>query len=161
MGETEHPQHIVSAMGVFVTDEDLTLLVNSPKRGWEPPGGQVEVHEPITDALVREIEEETNIHAEVNGLTSIHKRVNAEHEIVEFTFRVDVVSGSIDESPESPEVGWYDYDKALKMITHPSQEQKLISAFEADEETVEFMTYTLNHFDIRHKEQVPTFQAPV
>lgn len=54
------PVHIVSAAGL-VRRGDEVLLVRSPRRGWEFPGGQVEQGESVLAALHREIWEETGV----------------------------------------------------------------------------------------------------
>ncbi len=37
------------------------ILVNHPKSGWMPPGGHIEPGEAYEDAIVREVQEETNM----------------------------------------------------------------------------------------------------
>jgi 8-oxo-dGTP pyrophosphatase MutT (NUDIX family) len=43
----EHPKHIVAVMGIVRNSEGQILLVRTPRRGWEPPGGQVENGEDV------------------------------------------------------------------------------------------------------------------
>ena len=59
MGETERfmPTHIVAAAGIVVNSNGEILLVKNNRRGWEFPGGQVEVSENVIDAVKREIME--------------------------------------------------------------------------------------------------------
>ena len=48
--------------GGCVTDlSNEVLLVKSPCRGWEFPGGVVETGESLTQALIREIQEESGL----------------------------------------------------------------------------------------------------
>ncbi len=41
-------------------DNGEILLINSPRRGWEYPGGMVEPSETFQDALIREISDKVN-----------------------------------------------------------------------------------------------------
>ena len=55
------PMHTV-AVGGFVTNvKNEVLLVKSPCRGWKFPGGVVETGESLTQALIREIQEESGL----------------------------------------------------------------------------------------------------
>lgn len=53
------PKHRVTAGAVVFNDRNQMLLIKSPKRGWELPGGHIEEHEKMKDALIREVKEET------------------------------------------------------------------------------------------------------
>ena len=43
--------HFVSVAGLVSNDKGEILLINSPRRGWEYPGGMVEPGETFQDAL--------------------------------------------------------------------------------------------------------------
>ena len=47
--------HFVSVAGLVRNSRSQILLVNSPMRGWEYPGGMVDPGESLQDALHREI----------------------------------------------------------------------------------------------------------
>ena len=49
----EYPTHIVAVMGIVRNEKNEILLIKSPLRGWEPPGGQVENGEDLITALER------------------------------------------------------------------------------------------------------------
>jgi ADP-ribose pyrophosphatase YjhB (NUDIX family) len=52
----DHPRHIVAVSGLFFNREGGVLLVKTERRGWECPGGQVELGEDLIAALIeREI----------------------------------------------------------------------------------------------------------
>ena len=51
--------HFVSVAGLVTNETGEVLLIKSPNRGWEYPGGMVEVGESLEIALYREIQEET------------------------------------------------------------------------------------------------------
>ena len=76
MGEAEWlmPTHIVAAAGIVVNSNGEILLVKNNRRGWEFPGGQVEVGENLIEAVKREIMERP-----VSKLKSV--RFSASHQI--------------------------------------------------------------------------------
>ena len=67
--------HFVSVAGLVMNDKDEVLLINSPNRGWEYPGGMVESGETLSEALIREIKEETGVDAEITGFIGICKNI--------------------------------------------------------------------------------------
>ena len=53
------PKHVISAAATVLDESGRILLVKSPFRGWEIPGGQVELGEPLSLAAAREVQEES------------------------------------------------------------------------------------------------------
>lgn len=107
-----------SATAGYVTDASgRVLMVKSPRRGWEYPGGMVEPGEGLEDALVREIFEESGITARVTSLVGVYKNLTVDSVIVDFT--CEYVSGEPVTSDESPEVGWFTPEEAAARITNP------------------------------------------
>lgn len=120
-----YPVHIVSVGGLIENNEGKILMVKSPDRGWEIPGGQVEEGESLTDALTREIKEESGIDIEVGNLKTVHsnigKRVQPDGvssigSIVNFGFTGKAISGELTTSEESLEVAWFDREQVLELI---------------------------------------------
>ena len=70
----ELPYHLVSACGL-VRRDGFVLLIRNQRRGWELPGGTVEQGETITEALRREILEESGIQCEPERLTGIYQNL--------------------------------------------------------------------------------------
>ena len=60
--------HFVSIAGLVCNDKNEILLLRSPHRGWEYPGGMVEPGEALQDALIREIKEETGVDVEITDI---------------------------------------------------------------------------------------------
>ncbi|MDP9353408.1 MAG: NUDIX domain-containing protein [Chloroflexota bacterium] len=123
----EHPRHIVAAMGVVLDSRGMVLLVRTERRDWEPPGGQVEVGEDLLSALRREIYEESGCQAEVNTLVGVYSNVGDPCQVI-FAFLCTYLSGEIRPSAETPEVGWYSREEALRTVTHPAQRGRLQDA---------------------------------
>ena len=112
------PRHIV-AVGGLVKRDDQVLLVRSPRRGWEFPGGQVEEGEDLICALQREIDEETSVTVAVGGLVGVYSNVAPPQKVM-FGFLTEWVAGDPQTSAESVEVGWFNRGQAVEMIEHPA-----------------------------------------
>ena len=50
-----NPTHLVSVAALVTNEHGKILLVNSPWRGWEYPGGLIEPGETFQEALRREV----------------------------------------------------------------------------------------------------------
>jgi hypothetical protein len=48
-------KHIVAVAGLVTDARERVLMIRSPRRDWEFPGGQVEGGESLTDALRRKV----------------------------------------------------------------------------------------------------------
>ena len=93
------PRHIVSAAVVALDDDGRLLLVRSPLRGWEMPGGQVEIGESLEAAARREVHEESGI--EVDDLVFCGVFQSLEKSIVNVLFKGRCVGGAPLTSAES------------------------------------------------------------
>ncbi len=109
------PKHIVSAIAFVRNDDNEVLLVKSPRRGWELPGGQVEEGESIKAAAIRETKEESGIDIEIVKFCGVFQ--NVKHSICSNLFIGKVVGGQLTNSSESLEVGYFPIEKALEMVT--------------------------------------------
>ena len=72
----------VGVGGAVVKDGRLLLVRRASRRGrgnWQVPGGFVEQNESIEDAVVREVEEESGVKAEVEGVLAIRNRYDADN----------------------------------------------------------------------------------
>ncbi|MFG2842749.1 NUDIX hydrolase [Kitasatospora sp. NPDC048296] len=99
------PLHSVSVAGVVVRDDGRVLAIRRADNGtWEPPGGVLELDEPIEDGVRREVYEETGIKVGVERLTGVYKNVS--RGIVALVFRCRPESGAERLSDESVEVDW-------------------------------------------------------
>ena len=118
-----HYTHFVSVAG-FVTNElGEVLLVKSPRRGWEYPGGMVEPGETFQDALLREIREESGIEAEIIGFIGLCK--NVERNTVNIDFACRAVGGELMTSDESEDVRWVRREDVMDMITFPVTRKRM------------------------------------
>ncbi len=126
----DHPRHIVAVMGLVRDRDGRVLLVKSERRGWEPPGGQVELGEDLVTALRREVAEESGCAVEVGRLVGVYSNVGGLG-IVMFTFLCAHVAGEPCGGAECSEAGWFTREEALRLVTHPAQAAKLRDALDA------------------------------
>ncbi len=112
------PRHIVAASALIRNDKGDIALVKTERRGWELPGGQIELGETLPDGLRREVMEECGLAVEPGPL--LHLRSNLSSSIVIFVFEAAFAGGDLRPSDETPEVRWADPQTALRLVTHPA-----------------------------------------
>lgn len=118
------PRHIVAVGGLVAHPETgLVLLLRSPRRDWEFPGGQVEEGESLTEALRREIREESGVAVSVGALVGVYS--NTRSKIVMFGFLCEWLGGEPTTSPESLEVEWVSREEAQRRVTRPPLRDRL------------------------------------
>ena len=140
------PQHIVAACALVTNDSGEILLVETERRGWELPGGQVEVGETLTQALVREIEEESGVVAAIDDLRLINS--NLSRPILIFGFRAHALSGHLRPQPsETRDVRWVLPDDVLSMVTHPPGRQRAEDLLAADTPVL-YRAYTVDPYTL-------------
>ena len=155
------PYHLVSACGL-VWKDGLVLLIRNPIRGWELPGGTAEQGETITEALKREIREESGILCEPEHLVGIYQNLAVKDgygplegmklpPIINFAFTCRYTGGEASVSDEAEDVCWAAPEKTAGMVTHPLYAKRLadmlkpgsgvvFSSYEYDNRTVAFGT---------------------
>lgn len=147
------PTHLVSVAACVTNDQGQILLVNSPWRGWEYPGGLIEPGETFQDALHREIREEAGVEVEITGFVGICK--NLERNIVNIDFTARYLSGELTPSEESTEVLWATPEEAMEMITFPLTRKRLQNMLSGREEAVLFCFRRENGFSVEEEGQFP------
>lgn len=90
---TTPPMQIVAVAGWFFNAEGKILFVKTGWRGWEVPGGQVELGEDLMEALVREVQEESGCQVKVDRLIGVRSNIKPSHEKIVFQFLGKYVSG--------------------------------------------------------------------
>jgi len=120
-----NPTHLVSVAALVTNNNGDILLVKSPLRGWEYPGGLIEPGETFQQALHREVMEEAGVEIEITGFVGICK--NIERNIVNIDFTARYIRGDLQTSDESTEVIWATEEQALEMITFPLTRKRLVN----------------------------------
>jgi 8-oxo-dGTP diphosphatase len=146
------PKHVVAASGLITNAQGEVLMVLSPKRGWEMPGGQVEEGEALIDGLQREIREESGVIAAISTLVGVYSSVKMPSKVI-FAFLGTWESGELTPSHESPEVEWVTRDKVLERITHPAIYDRMKDMLDFSGR-VTYRVYTIDPYEVRSVEFV-------
>jgi len=117
------PKHIVSAAAIVLNEQNEILLIKGHRRGWEMPGGQVEVGESLTEAAVRETMEESGVEIEVTKFCGVFQNVNGS--ICNTLFLAKAVGGSPIPTDESLESGFFSIQEAIEMVTWGNFRQRI------------------------------------
>lgn len=147
------PTHIVSAAGLVRRGSEV-LLVRSPRRGWEFPGGEVEPGESVMDALAREIREETGVEARPAAFVGEYSNTarqpgygplegTALPTIVNLTFLCEYAGGELKPSEESVEVAWVSREEARRRVVFPPIARRLAHMLDYDGRT-RFEAFRMN-----------------
>ena len=137
--------HKVSVAALVTNDEGKILLVNSPWRGWEYPGGLIEAGETFEEALHREVREEAGVEIEITGFVGICKNVGKD--IVNIDFTAKYAGGELTTSEESTEVGWFTAEEAFSMITFPLTAKRLRNMLSGDK-CAHLFCFTRDPFEV-------------
>jgi 8-oxo-dGTP pyrophosphatase MutT (NUDIX family) len=108
------PKHIVSAAAIVLNDKNELLLIKGPRRGWEMPGGQVEVGESLSQAAIRETKEESGIDIEIIKFCGIFQNVG--NSICNTLFLARPIGGELIQTLESLDSGFFPIEEALAMV---------------------------------------------
>ena len=88
--QREYPVAPLMGVGAVVVDRGRVLLVRrgaEPLKGhWSIPGGMLELGEPLTGGVVREVQEETGLIVEAVELVELLDRIHREGERVRYHY---------------------------------------------------------------------------
>ncbi|WP_079406203.1 NUDIX domain-containing protein [Streptomyces sp. 3211] len=126
---------VVPSVTAIVRDDLGRLLVihKTDNNLWALPGGGHDIGERVADTVVREVEEETGIKVEVDGIVGLY--TDPEHVLAyddgevrqqfSICFRAHPVGGVIRTSSESKEVRWIDPADLAELDIHPSMRLRI------------------------------------
>ena len=142
----ENPCHTVVVGCLVQNDGGEVLLIRHRKRGWEIPQGRVEEGESLLAALRREVREETGVEVEPGALAAVWSKISPPAAII-FTFLARYAGGDLQESDESPELGWFSADQALALVSHPVNRDRLQTLLSYSGAVV-FRSYSANPYQV-------------
>ena len=138
----EYPDRPLVGVGGVVLDGEKVLLVRrgqEPLRGeWSLPGGLVEVGESLTQALRREIAEETGLSIHVGGIVKVldritrdkHGRVRFHYVLVDFLCRVE--GGQLRAATDASEARWVPRHELAQYALRPATLRVIEKAVTSD-----------------------------
>lgn len=154
------PTHIVAVAGFIENKEGEILLVKSHNNGWVLPGGQVEIGETLTQALQREILEESGILVEVGELVCVssniatHKGyggVNLVPTKVMLDFKCKYLSGELSISEENSETAWFSKNDTESVIESSAILERYKAFLENKTRPIYLVYKTRPDFDLSEK----------
>ena len=141
-----YPKHIVAVAGLISHPDGKILLIRSPRRGWEFPGGQVEEGENLIEALQREIQEEAGVTTSIGALVGVYSNIKSPTKLM-FGFLGDYLSGELQTSDESLETEWVSRDSALQRISNPAIYDRMKDMLDFSGRVV-YRIYTNNPYQV-------------
>ncbi|WP_215115237.1 NUDIX hydrolase [Exiguobacterium sp. s80] len=118
------PKHSLSAGAVVLDEHGKILLIKGPERGWEFPGGVIELGETIEDGIIREVKEESGIDIEVTRFCGIYQNIS--QHVCATCWLAKAVGGTLQTSSESLEVGFFSLEEVLDMVTWSNFSERIL-----------------------------------
>jgi 8-oxo-dGTP diphosphatase len=128
--DNKHFRFIISVIGYVLNEDGEILLVRHPKRGWEVPGGALELGEDGVDALVREVEEEAGYTVAVNGFVGMY--FDLDDETVVLQFRCQPTESRPRKPVDSEETRWFSPEEAQQLVNSEPARSRLLDAIAGD-----------------------------
>ena len=139
MVRREYPERPLAGVGGVILDGDKVLLVRrgrEPLRGqWSLPGGLVELGETLTEALRREIREETGLDVHVGPIVEVLDRILPDEQgrvqfhyiLVDYLCRVE--SGRLGAASDASEAKWVERARLAEYKLRPETMRVIERAF--------------------------------
>ena len=126
------PKHSLSAGAVVLDEHGKILLIKGPERGWEFPGGVIELGETIEDGIIREVKEESGIDIEVTRFCGIYQNIS--QHVCATCWLAKAVGGTPQTSSESLEVGFFSLEEVLDMVTWSNFSERILKILNEEEQ---------------------------
>ena len=119
----------ISAAGIIIHEHKI-LLVRYPDKAGKGylvgPGGGVEIEEPMPDAIVREVHEETGLEVQPGKLLAIEDLLSKQHRLIKIWFVCTLVGGQLTVNTQEAlaesiiDVAWYTKEQLTHEVVYPS-----------------------------------------
>ena len=139
MAAREYPEHPLVGVGGVILDGEKVLLIRrrgEPLRGeWSIPGGLVEVGETLTEALGREIREETGLVVRVGPIVEVFDRIlpdeqgKVRYHYVLVDYLCHVEGGRLEAATDAEETCWADRSSLTGYGLRPETLRVIAKAF--------------------------------
>lgn len=140
------PRHILAVTALVRNASQDILMIDSPLRGWELPGGQVEEGETLVAALIREVQEETGIIIHVERLAVVHSNLSSPSKVI-FGFLGRDAGGVPTTSAESNAVEWVPSPRVVERIAHAPVARRTSDLLSATG-GIRYLAYTVDPYTI-------------
>ncbi|MCL4495933.1 MAG: NUDIX hydrolase [Firmicutes bacterium] len=128
---TDIPKHTVAAAAYITNIKGQVLLVQTYHRHdtWELPGGQVEEGETLEEAVIREVEEESGIEVNVQGVSGVYQ--NRQTGVVVVIFIGEMTGGRLRTSTETKAARFVDPSPQTfeQLVTRPQFLARTLDAY--------------------------------
>jgi ADP-ribose pyrophosphatase YjhB (NUDIX family) len=129
----------LAVFGIITNENDQILLCHRCDYDlWNLPGGGVEVGESPTDALIREVKEETGLDIIPYKLTGVYSKPDKNELVLSFTCKV--VGGELALNDEADQIKYFSLDQ----IPHNSSVKQIerLKDYMADKNTTHYKVQT-------------------
>lgn len=120
----------VPCVGVVCWRGQEVLLIRRgrpPRLGeWSIPGGKVEWGEPLADAALRELREETGVEAELTGLVEVYEIIEPDFHYVLIDYAARWRAGDPVAADDADDARFMPFDAALKAVDRDDLRDVLI-----------------------------------
>jgi 8-oxo-dGTP diphosphatase len=109
----------VCAVAAFIFDRERVLVIQRgkpPSEGlWSLPGGTLEAHETLAQAVAREVREETGLVVEVGPLTCVVERMGDGHHFVILDYLARPIGGTLAAASDVRDARWVTDDELASL----------------------------------------------
>jgi 8-oxo-dGTP diphosphatase len=113
----------IGAFGIIFDEQGRVLLCHREDMDvWNLPGGRVDSGEMPTDALIREVQEESGLEVEIGRLVGVYGKINKDE--LDFSFICHAIGGELSITDGAGESKYFDVDK-LPINTNPKHVERI------------------------------------
>ena len=122
-------EHRISAGAIVIQDEEILLVRYNDRHGGSylvgPGGGVHNDNESVTQALTREVKEETGLEVSPYKLLLIEDLLSSRHRMVKIWFLSSTIGGQLEKTQGAidegiVEVKWYGRDELINEVVYPT-----------------------------------------